>query len=256
MALSGSYVFAFTQLGDGTVKHIVAGVAARGVGARVCGLLGGGLFLASCATTEPKVAQPVGIHLTSNASSAASTASTPLQIAAVRLVVTTASLGSGDQFGCVDCQGNAEDAPSTPKLVTVPAAGGTVLVATEQAAPGRYSEAEISVEQPTSATLAGTNWPAGATIVVDGTYRGATFQLPLSIVGSFRETLNPALDVAATGAPATAAITITLPVISWFQSNGVALDPNDPTQRATIVANAQRSFQALDTEGKAPEREP
>jgi hypothetical protein len=216
-------------------------------GVRACGTLASTLLLlAGCASTEPRPSTPVAIRLSSSATTAL-TASAPLQISAVRLVVTTASLGGGDQFGCVDCQGNAEEAPATPRLVTVPLSGGTVLLATEQVAPGRYSQAEIAVEQPNAATLAGvTNWPAGATIMVEGAYNGKPFQLPLSIIGSFRETLSPPVDVSVTIAPAPVAITITLPVTSWFVANGATLDPTDPAQRATIEANARRGFQPLE----------
>ncbi len=222
--------------------------------ARAGATVGALVLLAACGVTEPRRSSPVTLRLRSNAStSTAATAPTPLQVSAVRLIVTTASLGSGDEFGCTDCQDNAEEVAATPKLISIPMDGGSVLLATEQAAPGLYSQAEIAVEQAGATTLAGTsNWPSGATIMIEGTYNGAAFALPLNIVGSFRENLTPPLEVPASGASAAAAITITLPVASWFQSSGSSLNPANATDRATIEANARRSFAPLEAE--SPER--
>lgn len=210
------------------------------------------VLLAACGVTEPRRTSPVTLHLRSNAvTSTAATAPTPLQLSAVRLIVTSAALGSGNEFGCTDCQGNVEEVVSTPKLVSIPINGGSVLLATEQAAPGLYSQSEIAVEQAGATSLAGTsNWPSGATIMIEGTYNGAAFALPLNIVGSFRESLTPPLEVPATGAPAATAITITLPVASWFQSTGRSLNPADATDRATIEANARRGFAPLEAESR------
>ncbi len=231
------------------MRQILQLHAALRASMRTTGTLGALLLLvAGCSATEPHASSPVALRLGSSVSpSATSTASSPLQISAVRLVVTNASLGNGEEFGCVDCEGDVEDAPATPKVITVPLDGGTVLLATEQAQPGIYSDAEITVEQPGAALLAGTSgWPSGATILVEGTYNGAAFKLPLSIVGTFHQTLNPPLTVSVTGAPATVAIVISLPIRSWFDANGSPLDPNDPAQQATIAANARRSFQPLE----------
>ena len=173
-------------------------VLTRGLGQRIAIMHGLGTLVAvlgvvsGCGTTEPAPMRPVNIGVTSVArSSAVAAAAGPLQITSLRVVVSTASLGAGNQFGCIDCQGNAEDAPGTPKLLSVPLTGGTLLVATEQASPGTYSQAEISLTRPVAATLAGTsNWPAGATLLIEGTYNGTAFAIPLAIESSFRETLS------------------------------------------------------------------
>lgn len=220
---------------------------------RALGMLASTLLtVAACdSTTKPKQLQPVAMQLAgSRSASVPSAASGPLEITSLRLVVGAASLGSGDQFGCVDCQGNTEDRSVTPKLLDVPLGGGTVLVATEQVGPGRYSQAEVLVESPTSATLASApDWPANATIEIDGRFNGTPFRLPLTIIGSFRETLNPPVEVSATTPPSAVAVTITLPVASWFTSNGAVLDPSNPAQRATIETNARNSFQPLEQPG-------
>ena len=231
-------------------------------GVRALSALAGTLFtVASCdSMSGPKARVPIDVRLTvSPRASTASTGSGPLQITALRLVVGAASLGSGDQFGCVDCQGNTEQGPVTPKVIDVRLDGEPVLVATEQVAPGLYSQAEIAVETPTSSTLAGTpGWPGNATVVVEGRFNGTLFRLPLSITGSFRETLIPPVQVSATTPPSVVAVTITLPVAGWFTSNGTALDPSNPAQRAQIEANARSAFQPPEkgTESQGAEREP
>jgi hypothetical protein len=49
-------------------------------------------------------------------------------------------------------------------------------------------------------------------------------------------------------------VTITLPVTSWFTGPSGPLDPNDPTQRTTIDANARQSFDSSESEaGGEPE---
>lgn len=204
------------------------------------------LAAAGCDSTAPKPVQPVAFQLTARANSATPTGgSGPLQITSFRMVAGAASLGSGDQFGCTDCQdtGGAEG-QSPQQLLDVPVSGGTVLVATEPVTAGRYTQAEISVEAPATAAVAGTQpWPSGSSIVIVGRFNGTPFMIPLTITGSFRETLTPAVDVTAGGSSAIP-VTITLPVASWFTANGVALDPSVPAQRALIEANVRASFQA------------
>jgi hypothetical protein len=162
-------------------------------------------------------------------------------VTSFRLVVGPAALGSGDQFGCVDCQG--EDSGSDqPQLISVPTDGTPVSIATEQVSAGVYSAAEIELRTPDAGvTAAAPGWPAGATVEIAGTFNSVAFTLPLTLLGEFRETLNPPVEVGASAAPAPVSVTITLPVRDWFVSNGVALDPSDPAQRAQIENNARLS---------------
>jgi len=79
------------------------------------------------------------------------------------------------------------------------------------------------------------------------------FTLPIAVAGSFRETLTPPVDVPAGRASGPIQVTITLPVASWFTSNGTALDPANPTQRAQIEANARASIQPLEAASRGQE---
>lgn len=227
------------------------------IGRRWIGLLAGvAAVVAGCErTTGARRMQPVGMHLGAARSVASGTAgSGAVEITSLRLVVGTASLGSGDQFGCVDCQGNYEEGPVTPSLIDVPLGGGTVQVATDQVAAGHYAQAEVSLESPTAATLAGvTGWASGATMEIQGRINGAAFTLPLTVLGSFREALTPPVDVTASQVPGTVAVTITLPVASWFVSNGTALDPSNAAQRAMIEANVRTAFQFAEPGGTGSE---
>lgn len=202
------------------------------------------LTLAACDSTgtAPQSLAPVAVRLAASSAPASGTSAAAVQISSFQVVVGAASLGSGDQFGCQDCQGDQQEVASTPKIINVPLGGGAVEISTEQVQPGQYAQAEISVEAPTAATLAGVSgWPGGATMQITGTFGGRPFTLPLSITGSFVEQLQPPVVVAAS-TPNAVPVTITLPVASWFVANGAALDPTVPAQRALIEANARSSF--------------
>jgi hypothetical protein len=220
---------------------------------RLAALFAGSLAaLAGCNTTGPKPSRPVAIRLTAAAPSAtgAAAAAGPLNVSALQLVIGRAALGSGDQFGCIDCQGNTEDAPFTPKLIDVPFAGGTVTVAIEQASAGHYTQAEVGLEAPTAASTVPATWPTGATLRIAGTYNGTSFEIVLPVSGEFRGTLTPPLDVSASSGPATVDVTVTLPVASWFTANGTTLDPANPAQRAQIEANVRAAFQPSESAGE------
>lgn len=213
--------------------------------------------IAGCGSgvTAPKQAQPVTFRLAAAVPAVASGGSSlPLELTKIGIVVRQASLGSGTEFGCHDCQDNVSEAEPQPSLIDVPVGGGTVAVATEQVQPGRYGEVEIEVVLPISASVIGIpGWTAGTTMKVDGRYNGQPFTLTLAIEGNFRQTLSPALNVSAI-MPAAIDVTMTLPITSWFTANGVLLDPNDPVQRAQIVASASRSFDPPESGGEVPER--
>ena len=216
----------------------------------------GALAVSACNSTGPRVTRPVNVKVAASSASAIAggAAAGPIEITGLRLVVGQTSLGSGDQFGCVDCQdsgpenAHAQDAQDAPVLLDVPVDGTPVSVRTEQVGPGQYAAVEIEVASPNAPILAANpSWPAGATIEVTGRYNGVAFTLPLSMEGAFRETLSPPVDVPA-GGVSTISVTITLPVATWFTSNGTALDPANAAQRAQIEANARVSFQPLESE--------
>src|SRR5579864_8481840 len=105
----------------------------------------------SGAPTGPKNTQPVAIHVAATTVSTA-TAASPLTLDGLRLAVNLAALGSGDQFGCIDCQGGPQDTGaevmSSSAIVAVPPGGGSVQLATEQAAPGSYQDVELELAAP------------------------------------------------------------------------------------------------------------
>ena len=198
------------------------------------------LVLCACSTTSPRATQAVLVLLKANATQGP-TQSAALQITGVRLVIRQTSLGDGEEFGCVDCQ----NANREPAVLTVPLDGSPVSVAAERIAPGHYSAVEIQLVPPSSALLVATpGWSTDATIEVRGRYNGTAFILPLAIPGQFRETLSHAIDVPAGGLPGPINVTITLPVASWFASNGLLLDPDDRAARAQITANARAAVDA------------
>ncbi len=195
----------------------------------------------------PRSSSPVNFRLAAAATAAPTAATAGVEISSSRLVVGTAALGSGDQFGCVDCPGNGGETASAPQLVSVPTDGSPVQVATEQVTAGVYNSVEIELHAPDPSVLAAApGWPAGATVEIAGKFNGTDFTLPLSLAGSFRETLGSPVTVTDGATPSTINITITLPVSSWFVSNGVALNPTDPSQRAQIEQNARLSLSSVE----------
>lgn len=225
------------------MRHrVLSVVACIGVGAA-----------AACnnATTAPKNTQPVAIQVAAATASAA-TAASPLALQSLRLAVNLAALGSGDQFGCIDCQGGPQDTgaegTSSSMIVAVPPGGGSVQLATEQVSPGRYQDVELELAAPSAQLLtANPDWQPGVTIEIKGAFSGKPFILTLPVQGTFRQHLPTPVDVPASAAAGPITVTITLPLADWFSANGSPLDPNDPAQRAQIEANARRFFQPVET---------
>ena len=56
----------------------------------------------------------------------------------------------------------------------------------------------------------------------------------------------PPVDIAAGSVAQQLNVTIRLPVASWFDNGGVALDPTNAAQRTLIESNARRSFAAME----------
>lgn len=221
--------------------------------ARVLGLAMIAVLAAACkSATAPRETGPVAFQLAANARFGTSASVAGLEITGVRMVVGAVALGNGDEFGCRDCQGDKEEAATPPQLIDVPLDGGSVLVSTEQVNVGTYGLAEFSVEQ-LSAPPTGDSWAPGTTILITGRYNGTAFQLPLSVDGSFRETLSPPAVV--TGStPESVQVRITLPVASWFVLNGTTLDPTLAANRVLIESNVRASLQSDDGESRG-ERE-
>lgn len=208
------------------------------------------LAAAACDVTAPSRTVDIYVSADKPLTSVVS-ASQQLEVTSLQLVVGAASLGSGQEFGCVDCQGNYDDAPSLgPRVVDVPVDGGAVQVAAEGVGPARrhITEAEISLEAPTGASP---DWPGDATIRIAGSFAGTPFTLALNVTGDFRASVDPPLDISDSDGLTELAVTIALPVASWFTSNGVALDPTNADQRASIEANIRQSFTTSEPETAA-----
>jgi len=217
----------------------------------IAALLGTGI-LAACSTpaSAPPTAAPVQLAVSANGLSPAASTASGLSITTVRLVLGRASLGAGNQFGCIDCHGNSIDTPVSPTVVTLAAGAGPATVATGAAQPGTYTAAELEVVQPSSPLSPST---PNATVEVTGTRNGTPFTVDVPAEGSFRETLSPPVTLTSGGSqPVTVAIT--LPVAQWFSNGTGVLDPSVTADRAQIVANVQHFFTTSAPEGiEAPE---
>lgn len=212
-------------------------------------LLAGTFAGCNGASTAPALRHAVKLQIASLAASPSIGSVAGLQLTTLRLSVGQTSLGSGDQFGCQDCQTEGAESlqsASSPTIVTIPAAGGSVSLSTEQVQAGTYGIAEIELAP-------GTGMPGQAadnTIEISGSYQGSAFTIALPVIGTFRQVLSPPVTVSGIpGAPLVA--TISLPVASWFSANGVSLNPANPAQLAQIETNVRSYFSVPETGGRA-----
>jgi hypothetical protein len=203
-------------------------------------------LLAACSSTTDAARTAVSLSVRAPTSSVTSgTATAGAQVTSLHLLVNQASLGSGDQFGCVDCQGGSEsgnEAGVVGGVISVPLDGSAVNLATEQVQVGVYPQVEIELG---GATPAG--WAPGQTVEIQGSNNGVPFTIRVAVNGAFRETLSPPVTVSS--ATTSVPVVITLPVASWFVSAGQALDPAVPSQLAQIEANIKASFSGTETNG-------
>lgn len=212
-------------------------------------LLAGTLAGCSGNATAPAPRHAVKLQIASLGASPSVGSVAGLQLTTLRLSIGQTSLGSGDQFGCQDCQTEGSESlqsASTPTIVTIPAAGGSVSLSTEQVPAGTYGIAEIDLAP-------GTGIPGQAannTIEISGSYQGSAFTIALPVIGTFRQVLSPPVTVSGTpGVPLVA--TLSLPVASWFTANGASLNPADPRQLAQIETNIRSYFSVPETGGRA-----
>lgn len=206
----------------------------------------------SNSTTAPPAHAPVRFQVA--AATAPAAAASGLNVTSIQLVHGFASLGQGSEFGCHDCTGDHQSSAAQATLVTVPATGALVDVATDEVSAGQYSLAELDLATPTAAVNVPGAAP-GTTVRVTGTYNGTPFQIDLAIQGSLRVALVPPVDVSATSGAPTVTVQLRLPVDTWFVAGGRTLDPGLAADRAAIEANIRASFSALES-AEGPEREP
>ncbi len=191
----------------------------------------------------PQPRQSIQFRVAAGPATASSrVASGPLALAGVRLVLGPAALGKGDQFGCQDCTDNGPESATPASLVVVPSDGTPVSLTTEQVSPGRYGAVELELLPAERVQTAAPAWPAGTTMELTGTFRGAPFTLHLAVAGVFREQLNPPVEIGVAGGSPPTTVVITLPVSAWFAAGGVPLDPNNAADRARIIQNARASI--------------
>ena len=202
-------------------------------------------LILSCSSATDVALRPVTLSLRAAAVPSSASAAA-LQVTSLRLLVKEAALGSGDQFGCQDCQGGPEgnERAAVGAVVSVPLDGTPVTLATEQVGPGTYSEVEIELGGGTAP-----GWTNGQTVEIQGTSNGTPFTIRVSVNGSFRETLSPPAVVTGTDV-SSVPVVITLPVASWFTAGGQQLDPGVPAQLAQIEANIRSAFSASESDGR------
>ncbi len=152
-----------------------------------------------------------------------------------------------------NCEGTGEfeceDVDQSPQLVDIPLTNGVNTQLTVPVPEGTYErlDAHIQVQksgdQSVATFLAAHPEFAGKSVRVEGKYKGTPFVYTAPIEAQLELKFNPPLVVS----PASKNITVDVDVASWFKdSAGVALDPSDPANAATIAANIRKSFHVFE----------
>lgn len=156
-----------------------------------------------------------------------------------------------------NCEGTGEfeceDFDQSPQLVDIPLTSGVKTQLTVPVPEGTYERLDAHIQVPESgdasvaAFLAAHPEFAGKSVRVEGTYKGTPFVYTAPIDAQLELKFNPPLVVSSTSKN----ITVDVDVASWFKnSTGLALDPADPANAATIAANIRRSFNVFEDDNE------
>ncbi|MGZ6143821.1 MAG: hypothetical protein ACXWLM_10820 [Myxococcales bacterium] len=115
---------------------------------------------------------------------------------------------------------------------------------------GTYKEIKFKIHKPASSE-AGVSTDAGiaamaaanASIIVDGTIDGAafTFSTPMDV----EQEVEGSFDLGSGSN-----LTLNVDATTWFDGNGVRLDPRDGSVRSQVESNIQKSFKAFKDDNK------
>jgi hypothetical protein len=161
-----------------------------------------------------------------------------------------------------NCEGTGEfeceNLDQSPQLVDIPLANGVNTQLTVPVPEGTYErlDAHIRVPESGDASVAGflAAHPefAGKSVRVEGKYKGTPFVYTAPIDAKLELKFPAPLVVTS----ASKNITVDVDVASWFKdSAGVALDPSDPANAATIAANIRKSFNVFGDDNEDGERD-
>jgi hypothetical protein len=134
-------------------------------------------------------------------------------------------------------------------IVNLPLDGSVIELTSQNIPVGFYDEFEMEIEHDEDGNAV--NDPDfikegdedGYSIVIKGSYNGEEFMFRTDTDFEIEMDLNPPLEISETsGSPSVA---INIDSSSWFvDSNGTALDPNDPANQELIEDNIKNSFDA------------
>jgi len=167
-------------------------------------------------------------------------AGTGINVSRVRVVIRKVEL---EKAGTLEM----DEVASGPYLLDLQEAAldaGTVFpVADSSFTPGTYSEIKLEVhkadstDQGVNASLADMI-AANASIIVDGTIDGATFQFVSAVNQDQKTEGNIVLKDGSN-------LTLKVDPSGWFTSNGARLDPTNEANRSQIENNIQNSLKAF-----------
>lgn len=156
-----------------------------------------------------------------------------------------------------NCEGTGEfeceDFEQSAQLVEIPLANGVNTQLTVPVPEGTYERLDAHIRVPESVDasiatfIAAHPEFAGKSVRVEGKYKGTPFIYTAPIDAQLELKFNTPLVVSSTSKN----ITVDVDVASWFKNSaGVALDPADPANAATIAANIRRSFNVFEDDNE------
>jgi hypothetical protein len=179
---------------------------------------------------------------------------TDLVLTKAQVVVDGIELSHNDGPNCEGTgEFECEDFDQSPQLVDIPLTNGVNTQLTVPVPEGTYERLDAHIQVPESgdasvaAFLVAHPEFAGKSVRVEGTYKGTPFVYTAPIDAQLELKFNPPLVVTS----ASKNVTVDVDVASWFKNSaGVALDPSDPANAATIAANIRRSFNVFEDDNE------
>ncbi len=175
---------------------------------------------------------------------------TKVQVVLKQIELSVSPEGICDGQGGFEC----EELEQAPLLADLPVANGIKTALTVPVTPGTYSRLDAEIGAPENdkpgyaAFVAANPNLKDKSLRVEGTYGGVPFVYYALVNADLEMKLVPPLVVTAAG---TNNITVEVDVASWFKgSGGAALDPSNPANASTILANIRTSFKAFGDNNK------
>lgn len=211
----------------------------------------GAVFFVGCDVSQSQLDAPSDVQVRMQVNSTpASTAkftanqeSSSLMVEEVKLFI--------DEMELESVQDDSADFEIEDFIANLPLDGSPLVITEAEIPSGIYDEFELEIENSDDDDV-GVNdsdfsdETGNYSVVVKGQYNGEAFTFRSSEDFEIEMDLNPVLEITDSGS---SLLVVSVDVDSWFKdSDGVDLDPNDPSNTEQINENIERSFEGFEEE--------